>query len=70
MKMKIRFDVDVPNYMLEDAIRMRGVDDVLEHAYRYAESNLLKTFHKPNEQEVSNIDLSVEYERRKKWNIR
>lgn len=66
MKMKIQFDVDIPNYMLEDAIKMRGVDDVLEHAYEYAESNLLKTFHKPNEQEVSNINLSVEYERRKK----
>lgn len=66
MKMKIQFDVDIPNYMLEDAIKKRGVDDVLEHAYRYTESNLLKTFHKPNEQEVANIDLSVEYERRKK----
>lgn len=64
MKIKIKFDVDIPNYMLEDAIKEKGVDDVLEHAYRYAESNLLKTFHKPNEQEVSNIDLSVEYERR------
>lgn len=66
MKMKIRFDVDIPNYMLEDAIKMIGVDDVLEHAYRYAESSLLKTFHKPNKQEVSNIDLSVEYEGREK----
>lgn len=63
MKIKIQFDVNIPNYMLEDAIKMRGVDDVMEHAYRYAESNLLKMFHRPNEQEVSNINLSVEYER-------
>lgn len=63
MKIKIQFDVNIPNYMLEDAIKTRGVDDVMEHAYRYAESNLLKMFHRPNEQEVSNINLSVEYER-------
>lgn len=63
MKIKIQFNVNIPNYMLEDAIKMRGVDDVMEHAYRYAESNLLKMFHRPNEQEVSNINLSVEYER-------
>lgn len=63
MKIKIQFDVNIPNYMLEDAIKMKGVDDVMEHAYRYAESNLLKMFHRPNEQEVSNINLSVEYER-------
>lgn len=63
MKIKIQFDVNIPNYMLEDAIKMRGVDDVMEHAYRYTESNLLKMFHRPNEQEVSNINLSVEYER-------
>lgn len=66
MKIKISFDVNIPNYMLEDAIKSRGVDDVVEHAYRYAENNLIKTFHHPNEQEVSNIDLSVEYERSKK----
>lgn len=59
MKLRISFDVDIPNEKLEQAMQVMGYKALIDHANKYLNGTVMQVFHKKGKQEISNIEMKV-----------
>ncbi|NMW84714.1 hypothetical protein HKO22_03010 [Peptoniphilus sp. AGMB00490] len=59
MKLRVSFDVDIPNEKLEQALLVMGYRSLIDHARNYLNKTVTEVFHRQDKQEISNIKMSI-----------